>query len=116
MYFANATDINESWAPTSKIGTRVKITLLLQTAVDLQENSTKLVPICFKMSLSEAAERLEGAFAEADSKINNLNEKIDETFKAGNDNNETNSRGPAELMQTLADVRSEFKSIVKEVS
>jgi len=54
------------------------------------------------MSLSEAAERLEGAFADADSKINNLNEKIDETFKAGNDNNETISRGP--------------ESIVKEVS
>lgn len=34
------------------------------------------------MSLSEAAERLDGAFADADAKINSLNAKIDATFNS----------------------------------
>ena len=54
------------------------------------------------MSLTEATERLEGAFLDADAKINNLTAKIDSTFKA---NDDENARGPAELMETLVQVR-----------
>ena len=64
------------------------------------------------MSLSEATVRLAGAFEETDTKINNLNAKIDSAFKSGEAGD---CLGPAELMQTLAAVRSEFNTIVKEV-
>lgn len=57
---------------------------------------------CPTMSLTEATERLEGAFLDADAKINNLTAKIDSTFKA---NDDENARGPAELMETLVQVR-----------
>ena len=69
------------------------------------------------MSLTEATERLEGAFLEADSKINNLTSKIDATFKAAEEGDADclAARGPAELMQTLVGVRAEFNTIVKEV-
>ncbi len=70
------------------------------------------------MSLTNATDRLEGAFMEADAKINNLTSKIDATFKATEEGELDGqaARGPAELMQTLVGVREEFNTIVKEVA
>ena len=59
------------------------------------------------MSFTEATERLEGAFLDADTKINNLTAKIDSTFKVSDDEN---ARGPAELMETLVPTSNDLDS------
>jgi len=66
------------------------------------------------MSLKGACDKLESAFADAESKLDRVNEKVDQTIAQANYSGQADGK-PSHLLQNLKDIKAEHSNIAKEL-
>lgn len=67
------------------------------------------------MSLKGACDKLESAFAVAESKLDRVNEKVDQSIAQANTSGQAADGKPSHLLQNLNDIKAEHSNIAKEL-